>query len=87
MKKRIAALGLLAVLAQAAGAWRPAGWVYMGHPWAYDSATGQWMWFNPDTQYIRNMTAGAWNLLPDSGIATGWVFYQWPFAYAQANNG
>jgi len=86
MKKWMAALGLAMMLAQPAAGWRPDGWVYAQYPWAYDSATSDWMWFNPDTQYIHHMTAGTWSLLPASGIATGWVFYQWPYAFAQGNN-
>ena len=86
MKKWIAALGLMAVLVQGAGAWRPAGWVFHNHPWAYDSATGDWHWFNtPDTQWVVNMSNGRWARLPNSALATGWVFYNWPFAYAQSN--
>ena len=86
MKKWIAAFGLAAIAAQWAAAWRPAGWVYTGYPWAYDRAADQWMWFNPDEQWICSMNGGAWSLLPDSGMASGWVYYQWPFAYAQGND-
>ncbi len=86
MKKLLLTLGLLAVLVQGAGAWRPAGWVYHNHPWAYDSATGDWHWFNtPDTQWVVNMSNGRWARLPNSALATGWVYYNWAFAYAQSN--
>ncbi len=86
MKKWIAAMGLLAVLVQGAGAWRPSGWVFHNHPWAYDSASGDWHWFNtPDTQWVVNMGNGQWARLPNSALATGWVFYNWAFAYSQGN--
>ena len=85
MKKRLLMLGLMAVLAQGAGAWRPAGWVYHQHPWAHDRATGDWYWFNPDTQWVVNMSNGQWARLPSSALATGWVFYNWAYAYAQHN--
>jgi len=74
------------VLVQGAGAWRPSGWVYHNHPWAYDSASGDWYWFNtPDTQWVVNMSNGRWARLPSSALATGWVFYKWAFAFAQSN--
>ena len=85
MKRRLAIWGLGLMLAGTAWAWRPSGWVYHDHPWAYDSASGDWMWFNPDTQWVVNMNSGAWATLPGSALATGWVFYQWPYGYAQGN--
>jgi formylglycine-generating enzyme len=87
MKRWWLMAGVAAVLAQGAGAWRPAGWVYHDHPWAYDGATGDWYWFNaPDVQWVANMGSGQWARLPDSALASGWVFYQWAFAYAQSND-
>jgi len=86
MKKLLLTLGLMAVLVQGAGAWQPSGWVYHNHPWAYDSATGDWHWFNSaDRQWVANMSNGRWARLPSSALATGWVYYQWAFAYAQSN--
>jgi len=32
-----------------------------------------------------NMSNGQWARLPNSAMATGWVFYNWAFAYAQRN--
>ncbi len=86
MKKLLIALGLMALLVQGAGAWRPAGWVYHNHPWAYDAASGDWHWFNTvDRQWVVNMSNGQWARLPNSAMASGWVFYNWAFAYAQSN--
>ncbi len=85
MKKWMVAMGLMAVLAMPVQAWRPAGWVYHDHPWAYEPASGDWMWFNPDTQWVVNMGSGAWARLPDSALASGWAFYNWAFAYVQGN--
>ncbi len=86
MKKRLLTLGLMAVLVQGAWAWRPAGWVFHNHPWAYDSASGDWHWFNTaDRQWVVNMSNGQWARLPNSALATGWVYYQWAFAFAQSN--
>jgi formylglycine-generating enzyme len=86
MKKLLTTLGLAAVLAQGALAWRPAGWVFNDYPWAYESASGDWYWFNaPDVQWVVNMGSGQWAKLEDSALASGWVFYQWAFAYAQSN--
>ena len=86
MKKMLLFLGLIAVLAQPAAAFRPAGWVYMDYPWAYDGALGDWYWFNtPDTQWVVRMSNGQWAKLQNSALATGWVFYNWAFAYAQSN--
>ena len=81
MKRWVAGLGLMALLATPAGAWRPAGWVYHDHPWAFDAATGDWYWLNTvDTQWVARMDSGQWARLPDSLLATGWVFYEWPYA-------
>lgn len=79
------AAGMAAMLAVPAGAWRPNGWVYQDYPWAYESATGDWMWFNPDTQWVVNMGSGQWSTLPGSALAAGWVYYDWAYAYAQGN--
>ena len=81
----IVAAGLAVVLAGTAEAWRPSGWVYHDHPWAYDAGAGDWYWFNPDTQWVVNMDSGTWALLPGSALATGWVYYDWAYAYAQGN--
>ena len=86
MKKWLACLGLVAALVQSAAAFRPSGWVYMNYPWAYESATGDWYWFNtPDTQWVVNMGNSQWARLPNSALATGWSYYNWAFAYAQGN--
>ncbi len=80
-------LGLTLTFTQSAQAFRPSGWVYHNHPWAYDSGSGDWHWFNPaDTQWIARMGSGQWATLPNSALGSGWVYYQWPFAYAQGNN-
>lgn len=76
---------VLAVQVRPAGAWRPSGWVYHDYPWAYESATGDWMWFNPDTQWVVNMTSGTWATLPASALASGWAYYDWAFAFCQGN--
>ncbi len=80
-------LGLTLTFTQSVHAFRPSGWVYHNHPWAYDSGSGDWRWFNPaDTQWIARMGSGQWAVLPQSALASGWVYYQWPFSYAQGNN-
>ena len=86
MKKWLLGLGLLAVLAQGAGAWRPAGWAYVDYPWAYDGASGDWYWFNtPDVQWVAHMGSGQWARLENSALHSGWSFFGWPYAYAQSN--
>ena len=85
MKKWLTCLGLMAVLIESAMAFRPSGWVYMNYPWAYESATGDWYWFNtPDTQWVVRMSSGQWAKLQNSALATGWVFYNWAFAFCDA---
>ena len=86
MKKWLAGIGLVAVLATSASAWRPAGWVYNDYPWAYDSLSGDWYWFNtPNSQWVVRMSNGQWAKLQNSAIASGWVYYHGSFAYAQGN--
>lgn len=78
-------LGLAGMLAGSAGAWQPSGWVYHDHPWAYDGASGDWYWFNPDVQWVVNMSNGQWAHLSDSAVATGWGYYDWAYVYAQGS--
>jgi hypothetical protein len=85
MKKGLACLGLLAVLAQGAWGWRPSGWVYHDYPWAYDAGTGDWHWFGADAQWVVEMDGGQWAKLENSALASGWAYYDWAFAYAQGN--
>jgi hypothetical protein len=88
MRKLLVFLGLMAVLASPAMAYRPAGWIYVNWPWAYDATSGDWIWFNtPDTQWVNGFPpADGWRTLPQSALAAGWSFYQWPYAYCPANN-
>ncbi|NLG35945.1 MAG: hypothetical protein GX548_11385, partial [Lentisphaerae bacterium] len=61
MKKVLAAAGLAVMLAGSAEAWRPSGWVYHDHPWAYDGTSGDWYWFNEsDVQWVVEMGSSAW---------------------------
>jgi formylglycine-generating enzyme required for sulfatase activity len=86
MKKLLTTLGLVAVLAQGALAWRPAGWVYHDYPWAYDGTSGDWYWFHTlSRQWVARMDSGAWATLPNSALATGWAYYDWAFAFCQDN--
>ena len=86
MKKWLVCLGLMAALIQSAWAFRPSGWVYMDYPWAYESATGDWYWFNtPNTQWVVRMSNGQWSRLPNSALASGWSFFNGAYAYAQGN--
>jgi formylglycine-generating enzyme required for sulfatase activity len=88
MRKRLVAMvgAAVLVLAPSAMAFRPAGWVYGDYPWAYDGGSGDWMWFNPDTQWVHgDPPAGGWSLLENSGLANGWSFFNWPYAYCSAN--
>lgn len=72
------------VSAQWAMSWKPSGWVYQQYPWAYESGSSTWYWFNPDTQWVYGYPpAEGWRTLSASSLASGWVYYAWPFAYAQ----
>lgn len=75
----------MAVLTQSATAFRPAGWVYMNWPWAYDSASGAWHWFKTDdTQWVHGYPpADGWKKMGASGLAQGWTYASWPFIYGQ----
>ncbi|NLG35551.1 MAG: hypothetical protein GX548_09385, partial [Lentisphaerae bacterium] len=43
-------------------------------------------WFNEsDVQWVVEMGSSAWATLPESALATGWVFYDWAFAFCQSN--
>ena len=88
MKKTLLCIGLLALLTQPILAWRPADWVYFNWPWAFDSTSGDWHWFNPQPlQWAYGFPpADGWHTMETSDLAHGWVFCQWPFAYAQVND-
>ncbi len=67
-------------------AFRPDGWVYFNHPYAYDHSSGDWHWFNAsDTQWVNGLSAGGWRLLGASAMASGWSYVRWPYAYCSAN--
>jgi len=86
MNKLMMVLGLVAVLVQPVFAFRPSGWVYSDYPWAYDSGSGDWYWFNTaDTQWVVNMGSGQWSTLPNSALTSGWCYYDGAFAYALDN--
>jgi hypothetical protein len=83
MKKLLVCIGLLAMLAQPALAFRPSGWVYFNWPWAFDAGSGDWHWFKTnDTQWVNGFTSGGWITLPASALASGWSFYACPYAYS-----
>jgi hypothetical protein len=65
-------------------AWRPSGWVYMDWPWAYDSTSGEWHWFNTGAvQWVYGYPpAGGWMPMGASGLARNWTYYAWPFMYS-----
>ena len=85
MKKWMGLALALAALAGPAEAWRPTGWVYHGHPWAYDGASGDWHWFNEtNVQWVVRMSNGQWAQLKNSALATGWAYYNWAFAYSDS---
>ena len=84
MKKFLIALGLAAVLAQSAFAWKPTGWAYFSWPYAYDAQTGDWHAFLEigGKQYVYGYPpALAWAALDGSGLATGWNYTLWPYTY------
>jgi len=86
MKKWLAFLGLWALVAQSAVAWRPVGWVYGEYPWAYEASSGDWYWFNTtDVQWVCNMYSGNWWLMEHSALRVDWSFFNWPYAYARSN--
>ena len=84
MKKFLISLGLAAVLAQSAFAWKPAGWAYFSWPYAYDAQTGDWHAFLEvgGKQYVYGYSpALAWAALDGTGLATGWNYTLWPYTY------
>ena len=87
MKRWLAVMGAAVMLAGAAEAWRPAGWVYMDHPWVEEPATGDWYWFNvSDEQWVYGFApADGWRRLADSALAAGWVYVDWPYAQCPAD--
>lgn len=80
-------VGLIAVLAQSALAFRPSGWVYINWPWAFEAASGDWHWFKTDdTQWVNGPATGGWQKMAQSALASGWSFCSYPHAYCAANN-
>jgi hypothetical protein len=83
MKKCLMVLGLVVLLVHPVLAWRPSGWVYSNYPYAYDSESGDWYWFNTaDTQWVVNLDRGQWSVLSESALASGWFFYSTWYAYS-----
>ncbi len=56
--------------------WRPSGWVYCDYPWAYDSGSGDWYWFNmSDTKWVVNLADGQWMTLAQKLVSGSWFYY------------
>ena len=87
MKKWLAFLGVMAVMAGTAGAWRPAGWVFAQQRWLHCSNSGDWYWLtSDDEQWVFGFApADGWRRYPQSALASGWSYYDWPYVYCQAN--
>lgn len=83
MKKILFVLGGALLLAQAAQAWQPSGWVYANGAYAYDHASRDWYWFRTgDVQWAHGYPpANGWQRLEESGLAQGWSYHTWPYAY------
>jgi hypothetical protein len=68
--------------------YRPSGWIYFDWPWAYDSTADAWRWFSdapPDAMQWVHAFGGAfngWNTLPNSAVARGWGWFNWPWVYS-----
>jgi hypothetical protein len=66
----------------------PAGWVYFDWPWAFDASSGTWYWFSlassGEEQWVYGFggASAGWNTLSESGVAQGWGFFDWPWAYS-----
>ncbi len=88
MKKVLAMVGLVMVLAQATQAFQPSGWVYFNWPWAYENSSRDWHWFKTDdVQWVHGYApADGWRRIGQSGLANGWTYHAWPFVYCQNNN-
>lgn len=79
---RLLAILALALSINAASAYMPAGWTYFGWPYAYDTSSQGWYYFNEaDTQWCVDLATGNWSQLGDSSLPSGWVYWQWPYAY------
>lgn len=87
MKRFFWMLGVVAMLAGPAGAWRPAGWVYGDGRWLHASNSGDWFWLNTgEEQWVFGFApADGWRQYPQSALASGWSYYDWPYVYCQAN--
>lgn len=86
MRWCLACLWMMTVLAPRAEAWRPTNWVCFMWPWAYESPSGDWYWFETGTgerQWVHGYPpADGWRPLPESGLAQGWSWHDWPYAYS-----
>ena len=63
--------------------WEPRGWVYFDWPYAYDTASGTWIYFDEkDMQWCFGYApVNSWAELDASGLAHGWSYHAWPYAY------
>ncbi len=69
---------------QAAWAYMPTGWTWSAYPYAYDYSYRQsWYYLNEsDAQWGYKFSTGTWSLFGESELSSGWVYYQWPYAYS-----
>ncbi len=86
MKKLVLLFGLFGMMVSSSLAWQPEGWVYVNYPYAYDRGSGEWNWLNDsDTLWVNGFSAGGWQHLDASTMASGWSYFKWPYAYCAAN--
>jgi hypothetical protein len=78
----IAFVMIMRVMVFAQAFYTPSGWTYFMWPYAYDTSSQSWRYFNEsDTQWCVDMSTEHWSLLGTSQLASGWVYWGWPYAY------
>lgn len=75
-------LAAFVCMSHSASAHRPVGWSYFSWPYAYESSTRTWFYYNAsDYQWCADMSTGRWQLMGSSGVTSGWTYWQWPYAF------
>jgi hypothetical protein len=83
MRKLLGFLAVWLLLLQSSMAFQPTDWVYCNYPYCYDSASGDWYWFNTeDAFWVCNMGNSEWMSFSQSGLASGWFYPNNAYAYA-----
>ncbi|MFC1452913.1 formylglycine-generating enzyme family protein [Verrucomicrobiota bacterium] len=89
MRKLLACVLVVLLLAGNACAWIPSEWVWFTWPFAYSFNEGGWYYMNQgDEMWCLRLDTGQWLVLgtPECELSNGWSYFAWPYAYCHADS-